>query len=214
MGLVTPLSPNKYGLSARVSSFFARRYSGSTIEMTSMGVDAHIPALVRSHTYMEKFFVSRRALPARMFELVAVRAAMEVGCAFCLDIGSYMLTTKYGLKPEDITALSDHRGSDRFTAAEVAALDLAVAMTATPPVIEPELEARLCEHFSEVERVELIAMIAWENSRSRMNIAAGLDAQGFSAAGACAIPSPAAAAVRPELFAPRTPGVSSSQEVA
>jgi AhpD family alkylhydroperoxidase len=188
MGLVTPLPPSQYGWSARISGFFARRYTGSSIEMTSMGIDAHIPALVRSHTYMEKFFVGKRALPARLFELVAVRAAMEVGCAFCMDIGSYMLTSKYGLTAEDIAALPEHQRSARFSPAEVAALDLAVAMTATPPLLSDELEARVREHYSEVERVELIAMIAWENSRSRMNIAAGLDAQGFSEPGACAVP--------------------------
>src|ERR1700712_2772822 len=111
MGLVTPLPPSQNRWAARISGFFARRYTGSSIEMTSMGVDAHIPALVRAHTYMEKFFVGRRAVPARMFELVAVRAAMEVGCAFCMDIGSYMLTAKYGLTAEDITALSEHQTS-------------------------------------------------------------------------------------------------------
>jgi alkylhydroperoxidase family enzyme len=192
MTLVEPLPASRYGLTARLSTFLARRFTGKPIDMSSIGLAAHVPALVRANGGMERFFMGRRAVDGRLMELVSLRAAMEIGCSFCLDLVSYLLVSKHGLTLDELQDLTDHRNSTRFSAAEQAALDLAVAMTATPPTVDPALDARLREHFSDRELVELMAMIGWENSRARVNLAAGLTAQGYSDPGACALPTAAA----------------------
>ncbi len=58
---------------------------------------------------------------------------------------------------------------------------LAEAMTETPPAVTDEMVAGLREHLTEAQLVELTAMVAVENVRSRMNAAFGLTAQGFKA---------------------------------
>lgn len=194
MTLVAPLPRHRYGPTARLSTFLARRFTGKPIDMSSIGVAAHVPALVRANGGMERFFMGRRAVDGRLMELVSLRAAMEIGCSFCLDLVSYLLVSKHGLTLEELQDLADHAASDRFTAAEKAALDLAVAMSATPPTLDATLDARLREHFDDRELVELMAMIGWENSRARVNLAAGLTAQGYSEPGACALATPAATA--------------------
>lgn len=131
--------------------------------------------------------MGRRATPHRLLELVSVRAAMEVGCSFCLDFGSYLAQTKHGVTEAEIRGLTDHAGCGLFSAGEVAALDLAVAMTATPPQVDDALWSRLGEHFDERQLIELTAMIGWENSRARIAHALGLQSHGFADGGACAV---------------------------
>ncbi len=194
MTLVAPLPRHRYGATARLSTFLARRFTGKPIDMSSIGVAAHVPALVRANGAMERFFMGRRAVDGRLMELVSLRAAMEIGCSFCLDLVSHLLVSKHGLTLEELQDLADHAASERFTEREKAALDLAVAMSATPPTVDAALDARLRAHFDDPELVELMAMIGWENSRARVNLAAGLTAQGYSEPGACALATPAAAA--------------------
>jgi len=44
------------------------------------------------------------------------------------------------------------------------------------------------ERFGVKGLLELTHMVAWENHRSRVNVALGLEADGFSAGAACARP--------------------------
>lgn len=195
MGIVSPLPRRQFGLTARIADRMVRRHTGAQIDFAPIGYAARIPALVRATGAMERFFVGRRATPMALFELGAVRAASELGCRNCLDIGSYMLATKFGLTDEQLHAISDHRRHpELFTGEQLAVMDLAVAMTATPFAITDELEARLREHFTEEQRLELVAMIAWENYRSRFNVALGLTAQGYTEYASCRMVEPSTAA--------------------
>jgi alkylhydroperoxidase family enzyme len=56
-------------------------------------------------------------------------------------------------------------------------------MTATPPEVTDEMVAELGRHLSEAQLVELTAIIAVENLRSRINHALGLTAQGIADGG-------------------------------
>jgi len=57
-------------------------------------------------------------------------------------------------------------------------------MTITGQRVDDALFARVREHFSEDEAVELIAIAGYENMRSKMNVALGVEAQGFCVIGA------------------------------
>ena len=75
------------------------------------------------------------------------------------------------------------RDSILFSAAERAALEYAEQMTITGERVDDALFTRLRQHYSEVQIVELTAAIAFENFRSKLNPALGVEAQGF-----CLIP--------------------------
>jgi len=45
--------------------------------------------------------------------------------------------------------------------------------------VDDEMFARVRKHFSEDETVELVAIAGYENMRSKMNVALGIEAQGF-----------------------------------
>jgi alkylhydroperoxidase family enzyme len=65
------------------------------------------------------------------------------------------------------------------------ALELADAMTSTPPAVTDELFARLRSFYSEAQLVELAAIVAQENFRSRFNTTFRLESQGLF----CPVPS-------------------------
>lgn len=71
------------------------------------------------------------------------------------------------------------RESRLFSAPERVALDYAERMTITGQKVDDDLFARLKQHYSEAQIVELTAAIALENFRSRFNPALGVEAQGF-----------------------------------
>ena len=84
-----------------------------------------------------------------------------------------------GASDEKIAAVASYHDSELFTPAERAALELADAMTATPPNVTDELFARLQDHYDEAQIVELAAIVAQENYRSRFNTTFRIESQGM-----------------------------------
>jgi alkylhydroperoxidase family enzyme len=87
--------------------------------------------------------------------------------------------SKAGASGEKIRAVLHWGESDLFGAAERVALELAEAMTQTPQRVTDELFQRTQEHYSDPEIVEMAAVIALENFRSRFNRCGGVEAHGF-----------------------------------
>jgi alkylhydroperoxidase family enzyme len=88
-----------------------------------------------------------------------------------------------GASDEKIHAVERAADSPLFSERERVALAYAVAMTVTGEKVTEELFARLRTHFTEDQVVELTAIAAFENFRSKFNVALGVEAQGF-----CALP--------------------------
>lgn len=78
-----------------------------------------------------------------------------------------------------LAELANWRGSVLFSGEEQAALDYAERMTITGERVDDALFARLQQHFSDAQIVELTAVIALENFRSKFNPALGIEAQGY-----------------------------------
>ncbi len=106
-------------------------------------------------------------------------AAMDIGCSWCTDYGYYE-GMQQGTDPIKVRQVLRWRTSEAFDGRERAVLEYAEAATSTPARISDELMARLHEHFTEPEIVELAAWVAMENFRSRFNAGLGLRSQGFS----------------------------------
>jgi alkylhydroperoxidase family enzyme len=78
-----------------------------------------------------------------------------------------------------VRAVERFRESPLFDERERLALEMAERMTVTGQRVDDAFFARLRERFSEAEVVELAATVAAENFRSRLNVALGVEAQGF-----------------------------------
>ena len=84
-----------------------------------------------------------------------------------------------------MAAVANWHDSSLFTEPERIALDYAERMTITGQKVDDALFAKLKQHYSEAQIVELTAAIALENFRSKFNPALGIEAQGF-----CMLPQP------------------------
>lgn len=80
---------------------------------------------------------------------------------------------------EKLLAVPNWRDSTLFGEAERVALEYAECVTMTGRKVDDALFARLRQHFDEAQIVELTAAIAFENFRSKLNPALGVEAQGF-----------------------------------
>ena len=84
-----------------------------------------------------------------------------------------------GASDDKIRQVPTWRESSLFSTVERDALEYAERLTVTGDKVTDELFARLRGHFSEAQVVELTAVVALENFRSKFNPPLGIEAQGF-----------------------------------
>ena len=127
-----------------------------------------------------------RSVDERIKNLVELKATQLVGCEFCVDLGSQICRNS-GFSDEELLALPRYQQSELFNEREKAALDYAVAVTRTPVEVTDELFARMREHFSEKQLVEITATVILANL-NRFNAAFAIGAAGFSEGMVCVPP--------------------------
>lgn len=170
------------GWFARLAFWFARRRFGK--------VPAPLRALVHNRRVLmavggfELAIEGAKAVDARTKFLVSLRVAQLVGCHFCLDIGT-ALGRDAGIDEAQLSDLADYATSPAFDERMRVALEMATAMTLTPPQASDELFRRARSHFTDPALVELCSMIAWENYRARFNHTLALPADGYSEGSYC-----------------------------
>ena len=164
-------------------------------ELRSARVYAQHPRLMLDFMRYNRAAVRGKRVPKALSELAVLRAATLVGCEFCMDIGSEF-ARRSGLSDEKMLALPAARESGLFSEDELLVIDLATDMSVTPGQLDDELVGRVRDRFGVKGTLELIHLIAWENSRARINIALDIAPEGFSEGKACAV-----AAREPEAVA-------------
>lgn len=107
--------------------------------------------------------------------------AALVGCTWCLDFGYFEARNK-GLDLDKAREVPRWREADVFTPTERDVLELAEAMSATPPTVTDELVDRLQARLGPAAVVEIVAVIAFANLTTRGNVALGIESDGFAAA--------------------------------
>lgn len=178
----------KAGILGKFAYRYARRRYGAVPE--PFAVAAHHPALMRASAAHE-WLVEKgsRVLPPNVREIAVYRAAVRVGCSWCVDFGT-MLQKHQGLDIDRLKHIDDYATSPVFTRPERLALAYADAMTSTPMTVTDEQVAELETEFGAAGVVELTYHIGLENSRARMNSALGIVDQGFTSGDACRVPMP------------------------
>ena len=78
-----------------------------------------------------------------------------------------------------LSEVATWRESRLFSEAERVALEYAERVTITDQMVDDAFFARLKQHYTEAQIVELTAAIAFENYRSKFNPSLGVEAQGF-----------------------------------
>jgi alkylhydroperoxidase family enzyme len=87
---------------------------------------------------------------------------------------------QHGASAEKVAAaLGDYKKSALFSLREKLALELCERMTYTNKRVTDRFFNKLRKHFTEEEMVELAAIVALENFRSKFNPVFAVEAQGF-----------------------------------
>lgn len=173
------------GFVANLAAAGARKSFGR--EMKSARVFANHPRMMFGFMRYNRAAEHTPHVPKPLAELAVLRAATMVGCPFCIDIASEY-SRRTGLTDEQLLSLHDAHASGLFDADQLLVIDLATGMTSTPGQVEAELVERVEARLGVKGTMELVQLIAWENARSRQNVALGIGAEGFSAGKACALP--------------------------
>ena len=171
------LSEDRADLITRLSYRQARRSMGKVPE--PFEVMAHHRKLFLGYGGFELATEHSHELDERLKVLGEMKAALMAGCEFCIDIGAF-ISYRAGVTERQLRELSNYRDSDAFSELEKLVIEYAEGMTSTPVRVSDELFARMREHFTEKQMVELTAVIALENYRARFNWAFGIGAQGFT----------------------------------
>jgi alkylhydroperoxidase family enzyme len=95
-----------------------------------------------------------------------------------MDINSARAAEANG-SMDKVAELLTWRDSTLFSDAERVALEYAERITYTDQQVDDALFARLKQHYTEAQIVELTAAVAFENFRSKFNPPLGIEAQGF-----------------------------------
>jgi 4-carboxymuconolactone decarboxylase len=122
----------------------------------------------------------------RLKYLVELKGAQMIGCEFCVDLGSQICRNS-GLSDEELLALPLYRQSDLFSERDKVALDYTVGVMRTPVDVSDELFARMREHFTDKQLVEITALLTVVNL-DRFNAAFRIGSAGFSEGMVCLVP--------------------------
>lgn len=172
---ITSAVPNT--LTNRAMAAFSRRRYGAVLDpLVAVG---HHGKVTRTYALTELGVGGWKALDPGLKSLAVMAASVAIGCTWCVDFGYWEAQHEH-MDPGKLHDVPAWRSSERFTDLERDVLALAEAETATPPSVDDDLVARLIAALGEEAFTELVAIVAVENLRSRVNAAMGLSAQGFS----------------------------------
>jgi len=124
-----------------------------------------LDAALRAH---DALLMEGGCVPALTKELCA---AMVAGLTFChpLLVAHRGRARKLGADAQMLNDLWDYTRSDRYTAAQKAALAAAVALTREPRALPDPVWAQLREHFDDAQIVELLCAIGFSNYLDRVS---------------------------------------------
>jgi alkylhydroperoxidase family enzyme len=164
-------------LGYRLGARFSRRRYGVMLDPGA--AIGHNMQVGRSYAIFELQVERWRQLDRELKDLAVMAAAAAIGCAWCMDFGYWEATVNHAVPAEKVRETANSRGSKVFSELELLVMEYAEAMTVTPPRVTDAMVETLRQHLTEAQLVELTAIIAVENLRSRINSALGLTAQGF-----------------------------------
>jgi AhpD family alkylhydroperoxidase len=165
------------GLYGSALQWYARRTYGEVPD--NAYVLWHNRKVLRAIFGFEQKVAKLDALDPHLQTYAQLASAGAIGCSWCLDFG-YFLAHQDGLDERKVREVPRWRESDAFTTLERDVMEYAEAMTVTPPTVTDEMVAGLRDRLGDAAVVELTALVAIENERSRFNSAMGLASQGYS----------------------------------
>ena len=103
-----------------------------------------------------------------LMRLIAHFASRAAGCQYC-EAHSLVAAKIHHVSQQKLDAIWDYRTSPLYTEAERAALDFALAAGSVPNAVDAELFARLRQHWSEEQVVQILGAVCLYGFLNRWN---------------------------------------------
>jgi AhpD family alkylhydroperoxidase len=143
---------------------FARQ--NGTPRPESQAIRAHVPDLLRTFTAAWRTAFLNGVLDHRIKELCRLYVSRTVDCRYCGDQRSVKAAGE-GVDERHVDELLNYQTSERFDERERTALAYTEAITWNPDLADDAMWARLHEHFTEPEIVELGYFVALTSGQQR-----------------------------------------------
>jgi len=143
---------------------FARQ--NGTPRPESQAIRAHVPDLLRTFTAAWRTAFLNGVLDHRIKELCRLYVSSTVDCRYCGDQRSVKAAGE-GVDERHVDELLNYQTSERFDERERTALAYTEAITWNPDLADDAMWARLHEHFTEPEIVELGYFVALTSGQQR-----------------------------------------------
>lgn len=143
---------------------FARQ--NGTPRPESQAIRAHVPDLLRTFTAAWRTAFLNGVLDHRIKELCRLYVSRTVDCRYCGDQRSVKAAGE-GVEERHVDELLNYQTSERFNERERTALAYTEAITWNPDLADDAIWARLHEHFTEPEIVELGYFVALTSGQQR-----------------------------------------------
>jgi AhpD family alkylhydroperoxidase len=157
MSRITKLEPNAWDPELRA---LVRPESATPLEQGLMRMFAHRPPLAKGLTAFAGALKANRTLSERLVEIVRLRVAFHNQCRSCMAI-RYRDAVDDGVTEDLVCSLEKPSEAPDLSDAEKAALAYADAFATDHLAVNDATFARLREHFSEPQIVELGMTIAF-----------------------------------------------------
>jgi AhpD family alkylhydroperoxidase len=157
MTRISKLDPKDWDPEIRA---LARPESATPLEQGLMRMFAHRPRLAKGMMQLAGALKADRTLGERLVELVRLRVAFHNQCRSCMAI-RYRDAVADGVSEDLVCSLEKPEAAADLTDAEKAALAYADAFATDHLAVNDATFARLREHFTEPEIVELGMTIAF-----------------------------------------------------
>ena len=151
-----------------------------------MEIWAHKPNLMMAMGKFNQAIRKPGVVEERIRNLCELKGSAMIGCEYCVDLGS-QICRHSGFSDEELLAIPRYRSSELFTEREKIALDYTAAVMRTPVEVTDELFAKLQQHFTTDQIVELTALLTLVNL-DRFNAAFGIGSAGFGEGMVCVPP--------------------------
>lgn len=163
-------------LKSRIAYWLTRRQFGKVITPLKVTY-ARVPESLPLAQAIRRFSEKGIRLDPALALLVQVHVARINGCDFCVDIGEAIANTQ-GISLKKFGAVERFATDPQFSERERAALAFA-GEVAVDKQVRPETFARMREHFSEREIVEIAFLNAIEHFYNVLNISMGIESDGL-----------------------------------
>jgi uncharacterized peroxidase-related enzyme len=170
MPLVQPLPPDHNEEVRELALFFNETLGFCPNSVLTM---QRRPAIAKAFIQLNKAVMANEGrVSSALKRLIGYVASMTAGCRYC-QAHTIRAAERYGAEADQMTHIWEYRTHPAFNEAERAALDFAVAASATPNGVDADIAARLHAHWEEGEIVEILGVIALFGYLNRWNDSMG-----------------------------------------